>query len=114
MPPFDPPVRVALGMAGNITQVVTSPERAAEILLGDWPADGGRKHLAARKALLKALEAARDAKADSAASKAFAAAAEEAGILMPEPPSSLAPSTFRTPKWNRPKRRLKRDRRGSD
>lgn len=108
MPDFSPPVRVALGKAGNITHVVTSAERAADILLNDWPSEGGRKHLAARKAVLRALEAARDIKAASDARKAFAAAATEAGILMPEPPKSTAPAGFKAPDWNRPKRKLKR------
>lgn len=109
MPEFSPPVRVALGKAGNITHVVTSAERAADILLNDWPAEGGRKHLAARRAVLRALEAARDAKAASDARKAFAAAASEAGILMPEPPKSVAGEGFKSPDWNRPKRKLRRD-----
>lgn len=103
---FFPPIRVALGKAGNVTHVVTSAERAADILLNDWPSQGGRKHLAARKAVLRALEAASDAKAASDARKAFIAAASEAGILMPEPPKSLARAGFKTPDWSRPKRNL--------
>lgn len=109
VPEFSPPVRVALGKAGNVTHVVTSAEKAADVLLNRWPTEGGRKHLAARKAVLRALEAARDAKAASDARKAFAAAASEAGILMPEPPRSVAPAGLKSPDWNRPKRKLKRE-----
>jgi len=109
MPPFSPPVRVALGKAGNVTHAVTSPERAADILLNEWPAQPGSKHLAARKAVLKALEAARDAKAAQEARTAFEAAADEAGILMPTPPTSIARAGSKTPDWNRPRRKLKRD-----
>lgn len=109
MPEFSPPVRVTLSKAGNVTHVVTSAERAADILLNDWPSEGGRKHLAARKAVLRALEAAGDAKAASDARKAFTAAAEEAGILMPEPPKSVARAGFKSPDWHSPKRKLKRD-----
>jgi hypothetical protein len=107
---FSPPVRVALGKLGNVTFMVSTPERAAEVLLQEWPTEGGSKHLAARKAVLKALEAARDARAAQRAREAFAAAADEAGILIPEPPKSIARPDFKTPDWNRPKRKLKRDR----
>lgn len=109
MSEFTRPVRVVLGKAGNVTRVVTSAERAAHILLNDWPSEDGRKHLAARRAVLRALEAARDVKAASDAGKAFAAAAEEAGILMPETLRSLARAGFKSPDWNRPKRKLKRN-----
>lgn len=109
MPELTPPVRVALGKTGNVTHVVTSAERAADILLNHWPSKGGRKHLASRRAVLRALEAARDAKAASEARKAFAAAADEAGILMPEPPKTVARAGFKSKDWNRPKRKLKRD-----
>jgi len=90
--------------------MVSTPERAAEVLLQEWPTEGGSKHLAARKAVLNALEAARDARASQRARKAFEAAADEAGMLMPEPPMSIAKAGFKTPDWNRPKRKLKRDR----
>lgn len=110
MSQFSPPVRVALGKLGNVTFTVSTPERAAEVLLQEWPTEGGSKHLAARKAVLKALEAARDARAAQRARKAFEAAADEAGILMPEPPQSVARTGFKTPDWNRPKPKLKRDR----
>ncbi len=107
---FSPPVRITLGRAGNVAHAVTSPEKAAEILLAEWPTGWTPKHLAARKAVLKAMENAHAGAAMARARKAFAAAAEEAGILLPEPPKSQAPEIFRTPDWNRPKRKLKRDR----
>ena len=106
---FSPPVRVALGRAGNVTHAVTTPERAAEILLNEWPGGAGAKNVAARKAVLHALMNMKDAMATAKARKAFEAAAEEAGILMPPTPTSLASKSFRTPDWNRPKRKLKRD-----
>ncbi|MEX0406898.1 DUF982 domain-containing protein [Aquibium sp. LZ166] len=107
---FSPPVRVCLGRAGNVAHAVTSPEKAAEILLTDWPTGWTPKHLAARKAVLKAMESAYTTATLARARKAFAAAADEAGILLPEPPNSAARQGFKTPDWNRPMGRLKRDR----
>ena len=104
MPRFSPPVRVVLSKAGNVTHAVTSAERAAQILLNEWPAQPGNKHPVARKAVLKALEAARDAKAAQEARTAFEAAAEEAGILMPAPPTSIARAGFKPPRRTRAKR----------
>lgn len=105
---FDPPVRIELGKVGTAHSVAT-PRRAAEILLAEWPAKPGARHLAARRAVLKALESARDARAAAKAAEearaAFAAAAEEAGILLPAPPASGAPPGFRTPDWNRPRKK---------
>ncbi len=107
---FSPPVRVSLGRAGNVAHAVTSPEKAAEILLTGWPADWTSKHLAARKAVLQAMESAYTAATLARARKAFAEAADEAGILLPEPAKSVARKGFRTPDWNKPKHRPKRDR----
>ena len=107
---FSPPVRVSLGRAGNVAHAVASPKKAAEILLTGWPTDWTAKHLAARKAVLKAMESAHTAAALARARKAFAEAADEAGILLPEPPKSLAREGFRTPDWNGRKHRPKRDR----
>jgi hypothetical protein len=106
---FSPPVRVALGKAGNVTHAVTRAERAAEILLNEWPARPTKKQLDARRAVLHALMNMKDAAAAMKARAAFEAAAEEAGILMPERPKSIAPADFKTPDWNRPKPKLKRD-----
>ncbi|MEX0406783.1 DUF982 domain-containing protein [Aquibium sp. LZ166] len=96
---FSPPVRVTLGRAGNITHAVTSPEKAAEVLT-DWPTNWTAKHLAVRKAVLRAMESAYTAATLARARKAFAEAADEAGILVPEPPKSRARQGFRTPDWN--------------
>ncbi|RWM15153.1 MAG: DUF982 domain-containing protein [Mesorhizobium sp.] len=79
---FDRAVRVALGAAGNTTYVVERVAQAADILLNRLPAKPGRKHMAARRACLDVLYGLKDA---SAARKAFAAAAEEANILSPDP-----------------------------
>lgn len=105
---FSPPVRVSLGRAGNVAHAVTSPEKAAEILLTDWPVNWTSKHLAARKAVLQAMESAYTAATLARARKAFAEAADEAGILLPEPAKSVARKGFRTPDWTR--RKPKRDR----
>lgn len=107
---FSPPVRVSTGKAGNVALAVTSPEKAAEILLNKWPTTWSPKHLAARKAVLKAMESANSDATLTKARKAFADAADEAGILLPEPPKSLAPAGFRTPDWNRTKRQSTRAR----
>lgn len=76
---FDEPVRILTGRAKSVTRQVRSAAEAANYLLYDWPTDGGRKHLAARKACLQVLEGLR---ASHVARKAFAAAAEEAEILV--------------------------------
>lgn len=71
---------VPVRLTANQTFNVSDPEKAAEILLYEWPGDtAGSRHRAARRAVLKALENAKDAKASMAARKAFAAAVEEAG-----------------------------------
>lgn len=103
---FSPPVRVSLGRAGNVAHSVTSPEKAAEILLTDWPTNWTAKHLAARKAVLKAMESAYTAATLARARDAFAEAADEAGILLPEPPKSVARSGFRMPGWNSARQKL--------
>lgn len=107
---FSTPVRVSLGRAGNVAHAITSPEKAAEILLTDWPTSWTAKHLAARKAVLKAMESAYTTATLARARNAFAEAADEAGILLPESPKSIARGGFKTPDWNRPQRKLKRDR----
>lgn len=82
---FDRPVRVTLGPHGTVSYIVTSPREAAEKLLhDDWPANTGKRQMAARVALLEALENARDVTLAAKARKAFEDAADEAGILMTE------------------------------
>lgn len=100
---FDRPVRVASGPAGNIIIAVGDAERAGTMLLGDdWPADkAARRQVAARKAVIAALEHAMDPVRAERARKAFEAAADEAGVLMPERPASVAPKGFRAPKWRK-------------
>jgi hypothetical protein len=76
---FDEPVRILTGRAKSVARQVRSTAEAANYLLHDWPVEGGRKHLAARKACLQVLEG---LKASHVARKAFAVAAEEAEILV--------------------------------
>ena len=106
---FSPPVRLALSRAGNVAHAVTSPEKAAEILLTDWPTNWTPKHLAARKAVLKAMESAYTAASIARARKAFAEAADEAGILLSEPPKSVAREGFKSPDLSRREGKMKRD-----
>lgn len=101
---FDKPVRVVLGKNGNIISVISRPEQAAEKLLYEWPGERGSKHLAARTAVLKAMENAHDRTLRAQARKAFEAAAKDAGILMPEPPKFTAPAGFKTPSWRKRRR----------
>jgi hypothetical protein len=101
---FDKPVRVALGPAGNVTYVVSTPLQAAQKLLNEWPDVTGNRQLAARKAVLKAMENAQDALLRAKARKAFEEAAREAGILQPEPPQSIATKAFKSPYWSKRKR----------
>jgi hypothetical protein len=71
-------------MLGNSVTVhhVSNNLQAADILLHKWPTKGGAKQRAAREAVLKAMERARDRVALSTAQKAFAEAAREADILV--------------------------------
>lgn len=100
---FDPPVRVATGKAGNVIKAVTDAEQAARMLLDEeWPAvQMARRQVAARKAVLAALERAQDPVRAERARKAFAAAADEAGVLMPERPASVASPGFKSTKWRK-------------
>ena len=81
---FDRPVRVEIGGPGKI-RAVTSTREAAECLVYRWPSDGGKKHLAARRACMQVLEGVKQA---IVARRAFEAAAREADILLdpPKPP----------------------------
>jgi hypothetical protein len=76
---WDTGVPVTLHGASAVTRV-TNTHQAADLLLNQWPVQPGPKHLAARKAVLKAMTRHRDAKALAAARKAFDEAAAEAGI----------------------------------
>lgn len=81
--------------------VVRSRERAAELLLSEWPMEDTEKQRSARRACLRALERPDDAGPVLSARMWFKAAAEEAGILMDAPPESKAPARFKTPVWRR-------------
>jgi len=101
---FDKPVHVALGPYGNILYIVDTPRMAADKLLNQWPAEPGKQHLAARKAILKAMENDQDAALAAKARKAFEAAAQEAGILRPPP---LRPERIpgdKPPRWRKRRR----------
>lgn len=80
---FDKPVTVALGPSGSISQRVDDAVKAGEVLLDKkkWPGPSTAKHLAARRAVLKALENAHDAMLAAKARKAFEQAAIEAGLF---------------------------------
>lgn len=77
---FDKPVHVML--KPGKTYVIERTRRAAEALLDDWPTEGGPKHLAARKAILKCMKNAHDQMLAAKARKAFEDAAREANIFM--------------------------------
>lgn len=97
------PVRVATGRAGNIIRVVTDAEQAARMLLAEeWPADKAtRRQVAARKAVIAALEHAMDPLRAERARKAFERAADEAGVLMPQPPVSVAAARTISRGWRK-------------
>lgn len=73
------PVPVLVG--SNTTQHITRPSAAADLLLHDWPAEGGAAYTMAKVAILKALENPDDDGLSDAAFEAFQEAAREAGIL---------------------------------
>lgn len=62
---WDKPVRIERPDTGRPFGV-SNNNRAAELLLNEWPTEPGPKHLAARKAVLKAMEKALDAKRQAA------------------------------------------------
>lgn len=77
---FDRPVSVMLGISMMFT--VDRPAKAADILLRQWPTEGGEKHHAARTAVLKAMENPSDPNRAALAREAFEDAAREADILV--------------------------------
>lgn len=104
---FDKPVHVMLQIGK--TYVIERPVRAAEALLNQWPTQGGAKHLAARKAVLKCLENAHDQMLAAKARKAFEDAAKEANIFMShDRPTPEKRSGAKPVRWRR-KTKLKRD-----
>lgn len=77
---FDKPVSVMLGI--SMTFTVDRPARAADILLRQWPTEGGQKHHAAQAAVQRAMENPSDPYAAAMARQAFEDAAREANILV--------------------------------
>ena len=76
---WNKPVPIIQRKAGA-TLLVGNSIQAARILLQEWPATPGPKHLAARKAVLAAMEKALDKERQAKAREAFQDAAREAGI----------------------------------
>lgn len=76
---WDEPVRVVI--SGRRIRDVERLEKAAEMLLGEWPEQNGPAYINAKEALTKALQDPSSDSARAAARMAFAAAADEAGIL---------------------------------
>jgi hypothetical protein len=76
---WDEPVRVVI--SGRGIRDVERLEKAAEMLLGEWPEQNGPAYINAKEALTKALQDPSSDSARAAARMAFAAAADEAGIL---------------------------------
>ncbi len=97
------PVRVSVD--GRNTINVTDNERAARFLLEEWPGERGPRHLRARHTILRSMERPNDPGTLIAARMAFEAAVDEAGMLMPEPPKSMASPEFRSPSWRKQRRR---------
>ena len=99
---WNEPVRVTLD--GRNTIFVTDNERAARLLLEEWPGERGARHLRARTTILRSMERPNDPGTLYAARMAFEAAVDEAGMLMPEPVKSMASPEFRSPSWRKRKR----------
>ncbi|MBX9452267.1 MAG: DUF982 domain-containing protein [Neoaquamicrobium sediminum] len=76
---WDEPVRVVISDRG--IRDVERLEKAAEMLLAEWPEQNGPAYINAKEALTKALQDPSSDSARAAARMAFAAAADEAGIL---------------------------------
>ncbi|MGO4833568.1 DUF982 domain-containing protein, partial [Rhizobiaceae sp. 2RAB30] len=78
---FDKPVRVIIGIA---IREISDTRQASETLMFNWPIEGGKKHKAARHALLVAMGSDYRATLIKAARNAFAEAAAEADVLVPD------------------------------
>ncbi|KQZ20794.1 hypothetical protein ASD50_21645 [Mesorhizobium sp. Root552] len=89
---FDEPVSLMLGI--SMTCTVDRPAKAADILLRQWPTEGGEKHRAARAAVLKAMENPSDPHLAALSREAFEDAAREADILMERQPFGVAGSNL--------------------
>lgn len=80
---WDRQVRVMIG--SSTTHNVTRPNRAADLLLNEWPDEGGPAYRKAKEAVLRAMEDPDDASLNVASRLAFEEAAREAGILVSLP-----------------------------
>lgn len=85
---WDEPVRVQIGSSTAFN--VTTNYRTAELLLGKWPVPASEQLTRAKASILRARERPDDPGTQLAARRAFEAAANEAGGLMPPPPKALA------------------------
>ncbi|WP_375165846.1 DUF982 domain-containing protein [Chelativorans sp.] len=72
------PVAVRLGPTGGIMDAVDSTLEAVQVLIHQWPVQGGPLHRQALAVCFDVLDGSTDV---AAARQAFVAAAEEAGIL---------------------------------
>ncbi len=72
-------MKILTGKTSSVVRQVSTTAEAAHHLLYNWPIEGGRKHLAARRACMAVLEG---LKAAHVARTAFAEAADEADILV--------------------------------
>jgi len=80
---------IHVAISSGTSVVVNSSERAAVLLLNEWPTEDSPKQIWARRTLSKQPD---DPDILLAAQLAFEAAAEEAGILMDAPAKSLVAS----------------------
>ncbi len=75
---WERPVRVLIG--NSTAYNVTTLERAAELLMNDWPEGAGS--LRAKQAIVRAMERPNDPGTAYSARQAFEAAAREADLLV--------------------------------
>jgi hypothetical protein len=103
---FSKPVHVATGPAGNVALAVQDVPRAAELLHVEWPLDKrGEAWRDACRAVIEAYDAGYEPpELVETARKAFAAAADQADILMPDqgPPPHIP--GFKSRSWRKRKR----------
>lgn len=97
---FVKPVRVGLTPAQSTYTVISGTEEASRFLLDRWPVKTYTpKFLAAAEAVTAANKAAHDRMLAEKARKAFAAAADEADLLMPEAVRPKPITGFKSPSW---------------
>lgn len=97
---FAKPVRVGLTPAQSTYMEVGGPAHAARFLLDRWPSPThSAKFLAACQAVTEANRAAQDRMLAEKARKAFAAAADEANLLMPDAVRPKPVPGAKSPNW---------------